>query len=240
MKRILVAALIAPLALVACSAPSAAPSPSPTIVPAQANDMTSMPPEESKDSLLFSVISEQSTVGKDGDTLTVSVPADSALVWFTDRPDRRAGQGTLEGLISQWQTFGFDEVPPNAVIVTSKDGEFMQYPVTLDEPRIEGDQATFAAVRLANDDFPVAGMVGEKGPELTSGTFGATQLFIDTASTQRCFGLRYSWSADQSTVYLTTYFGRQAWSKRDVQALNEGLGVYGLAWQDDMVVCVGY
>jgi hypothetical protein len=84
-----------------------------------------------------------------------------AAEWFIDRPDRRAGAAPIGDLVHGWGSLGFAADPPNAAV--SGTDEFTT--VELSDPRLDGDQVSFAFQLL-------------KG-KLPSGDQGFLSVFID-------------------------------------------------------------
>ena len=166
-------------------------------------------------SVLFSVLAPSMDVAASGDAFTLSVPADSSTAWFTDRPDRTAGSMTLADLVSMWSAQGFDTDPPNAAVAVTVAGEQHQHVVELTTPVVVGDTVTFRAVDLGKDETtdPVAGR--DATHDVTTGHFGATELFIDNATQPPCASSITSapsgqcLAAAKSTVTLTITTTRQ-------------------------------
>ena len=97
---------------------------------------------------LFSVLAPAATVTSSSFSTSISIPGTSPLVWFADRPARAAGTGTAAGLVANWKRLGFTAVPPNAALVTSRDGMTMQQAVKVSNPRTEGSLVTFTITPL--------------------------------------------------------------------------------------------
>lgn len=159
--------------------------------------------------LLFSVVAKSSTVNVSQYSTSISVPADSMTLWFADRPVRRAGAGTVTELVSNWTGYGFDKVPPNAALVTSKDGQTMQQVVILSKPRLNAGVASFTIKKLPTT-APVMGMK-TSGPELVAGNYGSTQMFIDDTPSVYCgaWGLGYFNNDAKTSVTLSNIDGSQ-------------------------------
>lgn len=165
------------------------------------------PAMATKANILFSVLSSSATVkqGPSG-TMMLSVPASSTTVWFSDRPSRLAGTGTLSGLVSNWNAYGFKADPPNAVLVTSSSGKSVQRPVTLTNPTTAGGMTTFT-VKPLDQGMKVMGMTST-GQMPTAGTFGESEIFIDDAYFIQCgpWGSAY-WVSYPYTVNASDYDG---------------------------------
>ena len=123
---------------------------------------------------LFSVLAPVATVTTSSLSTSITIPASSPLVWFADRPSRAAGTGTAAGLVANWQRLGFAAVPPNSVLVLTRDGMAMQQAVKLSRPRTEGPLVTFTITPLRT---AVLGM--RTTMPLTAGQYGAVSLFVD-------------------------------------------------------------
>jgi hypothetical protein len=123
---------------------------------------------------LFSVIAPTATVTTSSFSTSITIPASSPLVWFADRPSRAAGTSTAAGLVANWQRLGFAAVPPNSVLVSTRDGMAMQQAFTLSRPRSEGSLVTFTITPLRT---AVLGM--RTTMPLTAGQYGVVSLFVD-------------------------------------------------------------
>jgi hypothetical protein len=123
---------------------------------------------------LFSVLAQSATVTSSSFSTSISIPGASPLVWFADRPARAAGTGTAAGLVANWKRLGFAAVPPNAALVSTRDGMAMQQAVKLSRPRAEGSLVTFTVTPLRT---AVLGM--RTTTPLTPGQYGGVSIFID-------------------------------------------------------------
>ena len=93
----------------------------------------------------------------DGGTLTESAlmltEVSPQTGWFTDRPDRYAGQVTTENFVAYWDegenSFAHD--PPDANVTCEVDGTVKSYVVELTEPRFDGVHLSYA-VDLIGDE----------------------------------------------------------------------------------------
>jgi hypothetical protein len=94
------------------------------------------------------------------------IAVDTEVVdWFTDRPERRAGEARVADLVRNWEEYGFDEVAPNAA-VSSTDSEDV---VELSDPRRTESGVSF--------DYKVISGQPLDGGELS--------LFIDSSNPYR-------------------------------------------------------
>jgi hypothetical protein len=124
----------------------------------------------------------------DGGTLTDSVLLLSGVsettVWFSDRPERRAGQTSTASFIESWGdgTDSFTGDPPNADFTCEVNGETVNRVVTLLDPILEGDDLSYATT-----------IVPSVSGENDSGDItcdGASHLFLDSQGYSSI--LRYS------------------------------------------------
>jgi hypothetical protein len=140
----------------------------------------------SETSLLFSVIAPSLTISTEGDAHRVSMPVDSPVAWFTDRPERVAGSFDMNAFVSIWDAEGFNVDPPNAALAVTVNGEQHQHVVELSDPKVEGAMVSFHSVDVGDDEStdPVAGRSATH--DVAVGTFGPSELFIDSASTSPC------------------------------------------------------
>jgi hypothetical protein len=125
-------------------------------------------------SLLFTVDARasqivESPVDPDEDLL-VLYGVDPAAVWFTDRPDRQSGLMPLADLMSDWESLGFVDDPPNAA-VAFRDGS--RAVVELTYPRYD----PAAAVWLATIQY----LPGSPSSPDKNADLGAANVFIDDA-----------------------------------------------------------
>ena len=126
------------------------------------------------------------TAADGGKVLTLrGVPAQ--VVWFQDRPGRRAGQLPASGLARGWAGLGFAKDAPNAAL-TLVDGpeEADTFVVELvGRPRYDPARATMRyQVRVLSD---APDRLAEFHPDGTRvpHSFGASSLFIDTATARQ-------------------------------------------------------
>jgi hypothetical protein len=135
-----------------------------------------------KPSTLFSITANNATItGTKGNT-RVSVPANSSLSWFADRPGRTAGTATASALVAAWPLQHFDTDPPNAALVTTRKGKTMQTIVVLSDPRTNGSRVSFRYRVLA--DKTMLDMQTTGRPAL--GTYTRASLFVDGATMPFC------------------------------------------------------
>ncbi len=158
----------------------------------------------SESALLFSTLANASTVTTSAYSTSITLPGNSPTTWFTDRPVRKAGAITVGDLALQWKSLGFASAPPNAAIVMHQNGQAMQVAVTLSNPRIFGSLVTFTAEQLPSG--AVLGMSSRSN--IRAGNYGATEVFIDGASSTPGgpgTSTTVGWEAQGYESKLTTY-----------------------------------
>ncbi|MCX6391422.1 MAG: hypothetical protein NTX95_02845 [Actinobacteria bacterium] len=135
----------------------------------------------SQSALLFSTTSKDVRISGSGKAMRVSLPANAALSWFTDRPARQAGSSTAAFLVNGWQANGFNVDAPNAALVTTAKGVTMQTIVTLRNPRLSNGRVSFR--------YSVLGKGAMLGMETTghprAGRYNG-ELFVDDATLAPC------------------------------------------------------
>jgi uncharacterized protein YjbI with pentapeptide repeats len=86
----------------------------------------------------------------DGDQLTM-VEVSPNTGWFTDRPDREAGQIATADFVTLWDEGGtFSEDPPNADFTCQKDGDTVNVVVELTLAVVNGRTLTYDVVRIGD------------------------------------------------------------------------------------------
>ena len=93
----------------------------------------------------------------DQNQLTLNGVSPTTL-FFSDRPERVAGNMTTEAFVPFWSTGkdSFLSDPPNADISILEDGKLRQTVVVLRDPRLEGENLVYTA-RIISGDMPVLG-----------------------------------------------------------------------------------
>ena len=132
--------------------------------------------------IVYSIDARGAQVLASGDQLRLSMPAKTAVTWFTDRPQRKAGTVTLAQFESLWSASGFVADPPNAaVIITDTRGDH-KHVVEMTDPQVSEGRVSFAMrpVPTATE----AGVVHETDPK--PGTRGRARVFIDDAAIAPC------------------------------------------------------
>ena len=106
------------------------------------------------------------------------------VVWFQDRPDRRAGQMSATGFVSRWRSFGFGSDAPNAAL-TLLDAPNNADTVVVEllrRPRYNPARGTMTYVvrGLSDTSGKLAGFEDDADAAAPA-RFGAASLFIDDA-----------------------------------------------------------
>ncbi len=135
----------------------------------------------SQTALLFSTTSKDVRISGSGKAMRVSLPANAALSWFTDRPARQAGSSTAAFLVNGWQANGFNVDAPNAALVTTAKGATMQTIVTLRDPRLSNGRVSFRYSVLRTG--AMLGMQTTGHPR--AGRYHG-ELFVDDATLAPC------------------------------------------------------
>lgn len=115
---------------------------------------------------LFTLASKSGTLEEDKITLN-DVPL---VVYFADRPVRKAGHVSLEKFVSKWDK-GFDnfkEDPPTAELAIYDEGGDKHAVLIISRPEVKDNTISFK-VRIIGEDIPKS--------------FGHSTLFIDGAPT---------------------------------------------------------
>lgn len=156
--------------------------------------------------ILYSLDAKGPTIAKSGKALRLSMPAGTAVTWFTDRPARQAGTTTLRDLAAIWEASGFAEDPPNAALLVTRAGEERTHVVTLRAPRVAHGRVSFAL-----REVPTGAEAGHRHThDVAAGTYGRARLFIDDAALTPCGStLRYMKlrpSTSSGTVTFPPFF----------------------------------
>ena len=110
------------------------------------------------------VLNAKSVVTQDGTLTLIGSPA---VTYFSNRPARTAGHMTLQSLVDQWDSIGYEADPPNAALATLGDRQGVTI-VELRDVELDGDKLRFG-YRVIEGDEPT----GELGP---------ASLFVDGAA----------------------------------------------------------
>ncbi len=98
-------------------------------------------------SLLFQLEAEAGTLTQlDGATYALELTtAGERMIWFSDRPDRKAGSLRTDEFIAIWPDFGFDEDPPNIGFTANGISDGVSVVATMTEPAYDAATAVFTA-----------------------------------------------------------------------------------------------
>lgn len=136
-------------------------------------------------SVLFSVVSTSPDITSDESGFRVSIPADSRVAWFSDRPERRSGVMAVTDLVAIWGAQGFNSDPPNAALVVTSDNVTRQHVVELTDPQVTETAEVLHAVHL--DKTAGATVAGRfHTDEVRPGSYTSSELFIDDATYLPC------------------------------------------------------
>lgn len=150
--------------------------------PAVAAPLASVPANAS---LLFTLDADRGRlVGSGADMRLTLTGVDRSVTWFTDRPDRDAGQARTSRLVDAWDDLGFTRVPPNAALVLQRaPGRRDTVAIELRRPVYDPVRRT---LRLSVRALP--GLDGRlsrldaRVDRRIARRFGESTLFIDNAS----------------------------------------------------------
>lgn len=160
-RRTTLLMLLVAAASVACSADDPAELGEPTSRNVPATDAAATAPDDVE--LLYAL---RGPARLDGDRLSITAEPDT-ISWVSDRPERRAGVMDVKAFLASWQPVGFDEDPPNAILMTDS----TTVEVELTEPAAGATADELVVTVAPLDDV-----------ELPAGDLGAVELFIDDAS----------------------------------------------------------
>lgn len=155
-------------------------------------------------SLLFQLEAEAGTLTHvDRATYALELTtAGEQLIWFSDRPDRKAGSMRTDEFVTVWPDFGFDEDPPNIGVTANGVAEGVSLVATMTEPSYDAATAVFTAELEILFATPNSGL--EAGSDATYSadqlpeTLTEVSVFIDDAvcstkpgGTPRCSSLTF-------------------------------------------------
>jgi hypothetical protein len=132
--------------------------------------------------VLYSIDGRSVTVAKAAKGHRIALPANTRVVWFSDRPERRAGTLTLAQLAGIWEASGFVEDPPNAAVILSEQGDSRTHVVELKSPKVAGPTVSFAFTAVPGGEE--AGHRHTHG--IAAGRYARAEVFIDDAATTPC------------------------------------------------------
>ena len=120
--------------------------------------------------------------------LIISDP-EPLVVFFTDRPHRKAGHEPLEDFIAAWDARGFGDVPPNVTLVVPATKSAMQTVLVavISGPRWDAETQELAFDGSLIHAHEVAGQAySQEAIAEVPESLGAVFLFIDTVSIGGC------------------------------------------------------
>ncbi len=139
-----------------------------TLNPASAQTPTLPPPTPGPGTSgrLYVAYAEGGTIS--GNVLTL-IETRSNVVWFEDRPGRRAGRQSTASFVADWSSLGFASVPPNAALEVGG----RSLPIILRDPVYDAGTGTLRFVVEA-----------DQGAQLSSvpSAFSDVSLFIDSGA----------------------------------------------------------
>lgn len=108
------------------------------LVPAAAGAATPAKPVKpvKTPGILYALDAKGAVITPSGGSMRLSMPADTIVMWFTDRPARRAGSVRLSELYGVWKASGFVKDPPNAALQTMTPGPLQHPPPLRHGPRL--------------------------------------------------------------------------------------------------------
>ena len=149
--------------------------------------------------ILYSLDAKGATITKSGGTFRLSMPANTPVTWFTDRPARNAGMVRLIDLYGIWDASGFNDDPPNAALLTMHKGAERTHVVEMTKPELATGRVSFAIQAI-----PTAVEAGHGHTHgLATGRFGRARLFIDDAALSPCLGVGPTASTSPYTPTVT-------------------------------------
>lgn len=154
-------------------------------------------------------------------TLTLNNVA-SQVQYFSDRPQRMAGQSSLESFVAGWDRHGFGEDPPNAALVLL-DAESQEDTliVELTNPIYDSQTETLQYTVKVIEDYQSDGLAyhSRRADVSLPEQFGRVNLFIDDATLNGYdVTVAYTEYPDQNTYYLMNIFSALAAVKDDARA----------------------
>ena len=150
----------------------------PTESAAPRSDSSSSAPQ-----VLFVADAPRARISRSSGEVRLSLPAQTPITWFSDRPDRHTGRTNLRQLVTTWSAVGFDSDPPNAALVmTDRRGRERIHVVTLSEPRRVGSWIHITVTPV--DEDTEAGYAHIHG--LKADRYVRAQMFIDDAANPPC------------------------------------------------------
>lgn len=129
--------------------------------------------------VLLAVSADAVAVFRTPDGMRVSLPSDSVVTWFTDRPARQAGVLSAGALATAWPS-SFATDPPNAAVLLAGDGIERIHVVEMRSPKTSADGTRVSFRIRALPGQQVAGYA-HRDP-IRPGRLARGQFFIDALS----------------------------------------------------------
>lgn len=200
---------------------------------AHAVQSASMPPSDAV-SVLYSVAAPSALITGKASSPRITLPGSSPTLWFTDRPQRTAGSGTLSAFIKTWKANRFDEVPPNAAVLLTRKGKQTQAIVTLSNPRVNAGNVSFIIRPLSIGEVSLG--MSANSMTLPSGEFDRAELFIDDAGSLQCGSYTGSIQPNDQSLVITIFNADGSVATQVLARIAarfpaaSGLGDYGFAY----------
>ncbi len=115
----------------------------------------------------------------DGSTLTLT-GLDPAVVMFSDRPQRLVRKVAVEDFVSEWASYGFDTVPPNAAVTWRGEDDLERSSVIeLTDPNFDGEALSFS---FDLSPIEVSSAIPAASDEMLPESFEDVSVFVDNAA----------------------------------------------------------
>jgi hypothetical protein len=107
-------------------------------LPGCGSDSGESPPHQEPPGLLFAQVATGGTLERGGDGITLTLRGiDPGTIFFSDRPERNAGQLPNAAFVDMWDAAGFTEDPPNAALtIAGAPPSADVFVVELSDPRL--------------------------------------------------------------------------------------------------------
>lgn len=138
--------------------------------------------------ILYSLDARDGRIVKRGHAYRLFLPARSAVTWFTNRPERRAGFLSLRSLAAIWKASGFVKDPPNAALIVTQRAGDRTHVVELTKPRAKKKRVSF---RLTESRSQREAGYAHRD-RVKPGRYARVRMFIDDTALSPCPGTYYS------------------------------------------------